>query len=103
MDHPQVERPRLEQAPGPQSLPSIPILEANSLLSWGSELKDQHRIAIAEEAVALPDGLLISPQDEIASCECGDKNQQRRFRQMEVGDHGIDHLKLKWGADEQVC
>src|SRR5690349_16337373 len=52
-------------------------------------LEYQHGIAKAVEAVALADGLVVGPQDEVAAREGGDQHEQGGAGEMEVGYHRV--------------
>ena len=62
----------------------------------------QHRIAVAEEAVALVDRVRIQRADVLEAGERADQHQQRALRQVEVGDQHIDDAKRKARRDEDV-
>lgn len=46
----------------------------------------QHGIAIAEEAIALGDGVLVQGHDVFIASKGADQHQQRAFGQVEVGE-----------------
>ena len=58
---------------------------------------DEHRIAEGEEAVSLPHGFLISPQDILPPRKSGNQHDERRLRQVEIGDQRVQDLKLERG------
>ena len=64
--------------------------------------KDQHAVAIGEEAVALFDGVAVRGEREFGAREGADQQQQAGARQMEVGQHRAHSLKLVAGIDEQI-
>src|SRR2546427_10320354 len=66
-----------------------------------SLVSEQHGIAIAEETVALRDRVRIGGANLVVTGEGRHQHQQRRFRQMEIGNqtgHGLEHVA---GRDEQ--
>ena len=63
--------------------------------------KHQHGIAVAEEAVALAHRVRVGREHQLAAGERRHQHQQRRLRQMEVGQQRIDHPEAIARADEQ--
>ena len=61
----------------------------------------EHRVAVAEEPVALRHGHRVGPADALDPGERGDQHEQRRLRQVEVRDQRIDRLEAIAGRDEQ--
>jgi high-affinity K+ transport system ATPase subunit B len=62
-------------------------------------LEDQHRIAVAVEAVFLLDRDLVCPAHRLHAGESGDEQQQTGARQVEIRHQGIDDAEVEWGAD----
>ena len=65
-------------------------------------LPDPHAIAVAVKTVAGFDGVLVGAQDEFAAGEGADEDEQRRLRQMEIGDELIDDAKRVTGFHENA-
>ena len=65
-------------------------------------LSNEHRVAEAEEAVALLHGDPVGVQHLLASGEGGNQHDQRGLRQVEVGDQGVHGLEAVAGVDEDV-
>src|SRR5437879_4774406 len=64
-------------------------------------VSEQHGIAVAEEAVALRNRVRIRGADLVVAGEGRHQHQQRRFRQVEIGDQARDSLERIAGRDEQ--
>src|SRR5215203_1915045 len=65
--------------------------------------RNQHRVAVAVEPVAPLHGISIDGEDLLAARKRGREEQQRRLRQMEIGDQARHQLKVMTRADEQAC
>ena len=76
-----------------------PCLSVPSVPSATSD--DQHRIAVAVEPVPPLHCLSIDGQDLVAARKRRREDQQRRLRQMEVGDQRGDQLEAVTRLDEQ--
>src|SRR5689334_1071064 len=63
---------------------------------------DQHRVAVAIEAVAFGDGRAVRREDMVAAGEGGDEHDQRRLGQMEVGHQSVDDAEVEAGIDEEI-
>jgi hypothetical protein len=63
--------------------------------------QDQHRVAVAVEVVSALDGCAIRGKDSLSTCECRDQHEQRRSRQMKVGDEPLDDAKAMTGVNEE--
>src|SRR5690242_8049196 len=63
--------------------------------------RDEHRVAITEEAIACRHCMTVSLEHRLASGEGAHQHQKTRFRQMEVGEQHIDHLEAKTRCDEE--
>src|SRR6185437_1008648 len=61
----------------------------------------QAGIAIAEEAVVRGDGVGVSRSHAVEPSESGDQHEERRARQMEVGEQDIDRAEAIARRDEQ--
>src|SRR4051812_43174547 len=61
---------------------------------------DEHAVAVAVEKVLLRDRFRIRAANPLDACERGDEHDQRRFRQMEVGQQLVDRAELAAGSDE---
>src|SRR5207245_6430808 len=66
-----------------------------------SLVSEQHGIAVAEETVALRNRVRIGSADLVVTGEGRHQHQQRRFRQMEIGDQARHRLEHVAGRDEQ--
>lgn len=64
--------------------------------------QNQHRVAEAEEAVALLDRDFVGAQRVFAAHQGRDEHQQRALRQVEVGDQRIHRLDGHAGGDEDL-
>jgi hypothetical protein len=62
---------------------------------------EQHRIAVAEEAVAIRDGMGVRGADVAVAGERRHEHQQRRLREVEVRAQPFDDAKPVAGRDEQ--
>ena len=63
---------------------------------------EQHRIAIAEEAVARSDGVGVERHHVRVACEGANEHHERALGQMKVGQQPIDHAELEARGDEDV-
>src|SRR6185436_12780726 len=63
---------------------------------------DQHRIAIAEEAVAVLDRMTVRDADILCAAERRYQHEQRRFREMEIGEQALDHPEPVARQDEKT-
>src|SRR5262245_28189404 len=63
---------------------------------------DQHGIPIAEETVSFSDGVAVGMQDMIDARKRTHQHQQRRARQMEVGDQPIHHAEVETRMNEDI-
>src|SRR5690349_5252026 len=64
--------------------------------------REEHRVSVAEEAVARGDRVAVGGQDAIAAGEGGDQDEERGPGQVEVGDQVIDRAEGVVRADEEV-
>ena len=55
-------------------------------------LQNEHRVAKAEEAVALLDGGGVGIHDLVASGKCAHEHHERGTRHVEVCDQRVDHV-----------
>src|SRR5574343_1206090 len=83
---------------------SVPRRAAPSVLrsSNCSGLFQKRLVAIAEAAVALGDRVGVGGTDVVVAGESRNQHEQRRFRQVEVGDQAVDNLEAVAGGDENV-
>ncbi len=65
-------------------------------------LKNEHRVAVAVEPIPPPHGISIDGEDLLAARKRRREDQQRRLRQMEVGDQAGHELEAMTGANEQA-
>ena len=69
-------------------------------------LLDEHAVAVAEEAVALADGVTVGGEDAVSRAvgagEGADQHEQAGLGQMEVGEQGADEAEVEAGRDEDV-
>src|SRR5262249_37187979 len=65
------------------------------------ESQDQHRVAVAIEAVALADRLVVGAAQQLVAAKGAHQNQQRRTREMKIRQQNVDAAKLVGGADEE--
>ena len=63
---------------------------------------DQHAITIAEETIPFLDRLSIGFEHEFLSRQSTDEHQQRRLREVKVGQQRIDHLEVVGRIDKNV-
>src|SRR5687767_9441171 len=61
----------------------------------GAALHHEHGIAVTVEPIPLRDGFPIRAQNPAPPAECRDPHQQRRPRQMEVGQQAVDRLEVE--------
>ena len=64
--------------------------------------KDEHRVAERVEAVALGNRQAVELAGLVHSGEGHDERQQRRARQVEVRQQGVDAAELEARRDEEV-
>src|SRR5678815_508230 len=65
-------------------------------------LRDKHRVAVGVEAIALGDGVAVRAEQRLAPAEGGREQQQRRAREVEVRDEGVDQPEAVAGVDEEL-
>ena len=74
----------------------------------GKHLENQHRIAVAEEAVTLFDCFGVSGEDQIATAcfvwsgEGADEHKKSGAWEMEIREEGIDDFEIVRGIDEDA-
>src|SRR5580765_3161558 len=90
----------------PWGVRSRPARAAPSVLTTFSStariLRDQHGIAVRIEAIALGDGVPIGAEQRLAPAEGRRQQQERRPREVEVGDEGVDDPEAMAGVDEEI-
>ena len=64
--------------------------------------QNQHRITIAIEPIAMSNCLFVDGEDLVAARKRRREDQQRRLRQMEVGEESGDQLEAVTRVDEQA-
>src|SRR5690349_7602288 len=77
--------------------PCKPVSSAASVSS-----ENQHRIAVTVEPVPPLHGISIDGEDFLAARKRRREDQQRRLRQMEIGDEARHQLETMTRADEQA-
>ena len=65
-------------------------------------LEDEHRVAVAEEAIVFGDCLFVRALEERVPAKGAHENNERRFWKVEVRQHSVDGLELIRGANEKV-
>lgn len=65
-------------------------------------LKNQHRVAVGAEAIALLLGHLVGVHDGVVAAEGRHHHQLRGVGQVEVRDHGVGHREVVGVEDELV-
>src|SRR5262245_38099712 len=75
--------------------------EAAKTIIRAADLENKHRVAEAVKAVAFPYRLVIGVQHELAPGEGTDEYQQRRTRQVEIGEHHVHGAEAVPGPDEE--
>src|SRR5205814_2218930 len=65
----------------------------SSILVIGTSL-NEHRVAVAEKAVVLPNGSFIRSFQQCHARERSREQEQRRFRKMEIRDKRVGGSKL---------
>src|SRR4051812_41315387 len=73
-----------------------------TFVSHDGALLDEHAIAVREEAVALADGVLVGGEDAVASGEGGDEHEERRLRQVEVGEQRAHDAEVEARVNKDV-
>src|ERR1700687_1985714 len=63
---------------------------------------EQHRIAVAEEAIAVADGVRVCAADRLKAVESRDQHQQRRPWQVEISPQPVDDAESESRRDEQL-
>src|SRR6185503_10614141 len=90
----------------PWGVRSRPARAAPSVLTTVSStariLRDQHRVAVRVETIALGDRVAVRPEQCLAPTEGGGEQQQRRARKVEVRDEGVDQPEAVAGVDEEI-
>ena len=72
-------------------------------------LGNEHGVAVAEEAVAVGDCLLISAEDFFSAVffsrggEGADQHEKSRSGEVEVGEEGVHDFKIAGRVDEDFC
>src|SRR5687767_13821090 len=74
----------------------------HSALSIEPCSEKEHRITIAVEPISMSDSLFVDGEDLVAARKRRREDQQRRLRQMEVGDQAGDQLEAVTRADEEA-
>ena len=70
------------------------------LIHWVNlQLQDEHTVTVAEESILFLHGGFVGLEHEVAPGEGGHHHQERRFRQVEVGEDGIDVFKVVGWVD----
>ena len=64
-------------------------------------LQDQHRVAVAVEAVSGLEGGTIGREDALAPGEGADQREQARSRQVEVREESVHGTEAAAGTDEE--
>ena len=64
--------------------------------------REQHRVAVAVEAVALGDRVCVGETNVVVPSEGRDEHQQCRFRHVEVGQESVDDAEAVARRDEQT-
>ena len=67
------------------------------MVGCGIGSRDEHAVAVAEEAVFLLDGMAVGGENLLAPGEGADQHQQARLRQMKVGEQRADQRNSKPG------
>ena len=67
----------------------------------GRRCLDQAGVAVGEKAVALGDGVRVGGLDPVEPGQRRDQHQQRRARQVEIGQQHVDRAKPVARQDEQ--
>ena len=65
-------------------------------------LKNQHGVAVGEEAVFFRHGLLVGFHHKLVAAERRHHHEHGALRGVEVGDHGVGHLEAVGRVDELV-
>src|SRR5688500_3497500 len=63
---------------------------------------DQHRVAVAEEAISLGDGVGVGAADVVDAGEGAHQHEQRGARQVEVRDQAVDRAEAVARQDEET-
>jgi len=63
---------------------------------------DEHRVAVAVEAVGGPYGIRVGAEDGLPAREGGDQEEEGGFRKVEVCHQGVDGLKGVPGANHEI-
>src|SRR5207248_10986629 len=63
---------------------------------------DQRRIAVAEEAVPVPDRLPVRGEDPVGPRESAHQHEERRSRQVEIREETVHGAEPVAGSDEEV-
>src|SRR5216683_7161603 len=64
-------------------------------------VRDEHRVAVGEEAIAALHRLGIRREHALAPGKSADQHQKRRPGKVEIGEQRMDLTKLKAWLDEQ--
>ncbi len=65
-----------------------------------SLLDNQHCVTVGIETVALLDSVIISGEDVIETCECGNQSEEGGFGQMEIRYHCVGDFEFVAGLYE---
>src|SRR3954463_8241674 len=78
-------------------------LKRHSLFTINYLLDDKHAVAVAIEAVARADGVAVCVEHEFASREGAHQDEERRARQVKVGEHCVHGAEAIAGRDGESC
>lgn len=81
-------------------LPALGRVNLEHVAPVPRQSEDQRRVPVAVEAVSMPYGLAIDGEDLVAARKGRRQDQQRRSRQVEIGDQPANELKPVAGADK---
>ncbi len=68
----------------------------------GLRSKNQHRVAVAVEAVTLANRFPVGSPQQVAACQGTDQHEQAGARQVEIGNQGIESAKLVSRPDKEL-
>src|SRR5262245_5689352 len=86
----------------PQRAPPSRASRAKEKAAATVGLEDQHRVAVAVEAVAAGERVLVGLEHGAPAGEGRDQEEQRRAGQVEVGEERIDDPEARTGPEQEL-
>ena len=68
----------------------------------GTSSSDEHAIAVGEEAITTLYGMTVSGEGVFSPGKRAHQHQERRLRQMEIGEHRLDYFEAAARREKDV-